>query len=145
MPDGDDVDQPLPDHLVREPEQPLGLVVRERDPSAHVCRHRALADPVQHGLALLEQRRDLLGLEAERLALHAPGDERRAAGAEQERDRGRDQEHRQDREELVADVPLEHADGDHADDPSVRVAERYLRARRPPEAQLRVPRGGHFP
>ena len=89
---------------------------------------------MQHGLALLEQRCDLLGLEAERLPLHAPGDECRAAGAEQERDRGRDEEHRQDREELVADVPLEHADGHHPDDASVRVAQRHLGARRAAQA-----------
>ena len=74
-----------PSRVSVEPEQPLRLVVEQRDPAGRVDGDRALADAVQHRLALLEQRRDLVGLQPEGLALDPAREQdgrrcRRAAG-----------------------------------------------------------------
>jgi len=129
-----DVDEQAAHHTVAEPEQALRLVVDEGDVSLGVGRHRALLDSVQDRLTLLEQRRDLIRLQAEGLPLHAAREQDRSGRAEQESESGWDQDHREDRDQRRADVALEHAHGDEADDPSLRVAQRHLRAYRPADA-----------
>ena len=54
----------------------------------------AFANAVEHRFALLEQGRDLLRLETERLALDAAGEEKRAEGAEDQAEERGDQDDR---------------------------------------------------
>ena len=86
----------------RRGEQPLRLVVHERDAPGPVRRDGPLADAVQHRLVLLEQGGDLSRLEPERLPLDTAREEQRPESAEREAERGRDQDHRQVGAELRA-------------------------------------------
>ena len=134
VPDRDEVDEPLPHDVLLGADQPLRLIVHERDAAVRVGGDGALANTVQQRLALLDERRDLLRLEAERLPLHAPCEQNRPSRTKERGDRGGNQQDGQDRDDLVADVALEDADGDHADDPAARVAQRDLCPRGAPKA-----------
>jgi hypothetical protein len=124
-----DVGEPLSDGGFVELEQALGLVVDERNPSGLIGRDRPLADAVQHRLALLEQRCDLVRLEIERLPLDPAREQYRTDDAEQEPDRGRDEDDRQVGLKLRAHVALEEPDRDEADDSATR-PQRHLCADR---------------
>ena len=76
-------------------QQTLRLVVDEDDAAVAVSREHALPDPVQDRLALLEQPADLVRLETERLPFDPPSEEERPDGAEQQRERGWDEQDRQ--------------------------------------------------
>ena len=96
------------------------MVVDERGPAVLVEDHDALAQRVQRRVVVGVEGRDLLRLQAERLALRGAG---RAAGCSrppisQDHRREADQAGQQ-RRDLVADRVGEHADGDERDDVAV--------------------------
>ena len=116
-----------------EPKEALRLVVDERDAAERISRDRALANAVQNRLALLQQRRDLVWLEPERLPLDPPREQHRPGAAEEQSEKRRDEQHWKVSREPRADALLEDADRDEADDPAVRIADRHLCAHRASE------------
>jgi len=66
-------------------EQPLRLVVDQRDPARRIDGDRPLADAVEHRFSLLEQGADLVGLQSERLPLYAAREQEGADNCERER------------------------------------------------------------
>jgi hypothetical protein len=79
-------------------QQAFGFVVARRHPAGRVHREHALADPVQHGLPLVEQLGQLVRFQAVREPVQPPGEQRRRADTERqrtrrERDADQDQPH----------------------------------------------------
>ena len=94
----------------RQVEQAQRLIVRERDPTSGVQGEHALADAVQHRVALLEEPGDLARAEAEGLTIDAPGKDQRSADPESQRKEHR-QAHRRERlRELLGELGIEEAD-----------------------------------
>ena len=91
----------------REPEQPLGRVVGQDDPLAAVVAEHRLPDAVQHGLAFLQQARDLAEFQAERLALEPPGQAERGQHSDREDTEQVDGEGRQRAGQLPGTLPAQ--------------------------------------
>ena len=134
------IDQPLAFELFGEPQQAASFIVHQRDPPVEIGRDRAFADPVQAGLALLEQRRDLFWLQAKRLAFQVAGQQQRADHAEahghQQVDGDLGDVGGEVGQELTRQAGLEEANRHDADDSTGAVEDGRLaacrRAERPP-------------
>lgn len=82
------------------PEQPQRRVVAERDRAVLVEHDEPLADAVQRGVAGLEHRLDLVGLDA----VDAPSHERRGPGREHDAEHGRGREAHPEHPDVVEPV-----------------------------------------
>ena len=97
------------------------MVVDQRGPAVLVEDHDALAQRVQRRVVVGVERRDLLRLQAERLALEAAGEQQAEQAADGEDHRRQADQAGQQRRDLLADRVGEHADGDERDDLAVVV------------------------
>ena len=96
----------------REPEQPPGRVVGQDHPLAAVVAEHGLPDAVQHGLAFLQQARDLAEFQAERLALEPPGQAERGQHPDREDTEQVDGQGGQRAGQLPGDLARREADRD---------------------------------
>ena len=117
-------------------EQLLRVVVDQRGAAVLVEDDDALAQRVQGRVVVGVERRDLLRLQAERLALEAPGEQQAERAADGQDQRREADQAGQQRRDLVADRVGEHADADQRDD-LARVDHRDDRAHRAAERALR--------
>ena len=118
-PFGEELVQRLADCRAAESEQSAGLVVGHADPSLPVEGDHALADAVQHRLALLQEGPQVVQFEPEGHPLEPPGQHQRGEDADQKSRRCVEQQDRDLVPQLARHFLLEEANGYLADDGAV--------------------------